>query len=213
MTVQTAYNDALALIGLPKKAALFSFLDEGALQWQSIMNDCAKEICAQYDWPELEVPVSTVVSGSPVQTIAKPADFSRPHADSPVLVNDAPYTRTYSRADFYRFGAEVGSRYLYSASGFELSSPASVGATIKYFYISNVVATNGVNRKSSFTLDSDSFVLSDRLLTLCAIVRWKKLRGFPSETDEVEYASFMAKEIEARQGQFTAPTAQTRPQR
>ena len=55
--------------------------------------------------------------------------------------------------------------------------------TVKFFYISNYIATG----KTAFTSDGDVFLLDERLLTLGVIWQWKANKGLPYAEDMVNY--------------------------
>jgi hypothetical protein len=71
----------------------------------------------------------------------------------------------------------------------------------KYYYQSNLIVdpASGSN-KTAFTLDTDVFVLNERLLTLCLVWKYRSQGGLDYQQELQDYAMAMAQEIARDKG-------------
>jgi hypothetical protein len=86
----------------------------------------------------------------------------------------------------------------------QIFPPMPVGETARHYYISNkiVAAADGAaGSKTAFTLDADAFVLSERLLKLALIWRWRSLKRMEYSEDMTNYEIALAEEVAKDKGQ------------
>jgi hypothetical protein len=65
----------------------------------------------------------------------------------------------------------------------------------KFYYVSNEIITNGTANKTEFSADADVFKLSERLLTLGIIWRWRAQKRLEFAEDLANYQTALNEEI------------------
>jgi hypothetical protein len=69
--------------------------------------------------------------------------------------------------------------------------------TVKFFYVSNnLVTASNSSLKTAFTEDADTFRLSERLLKLAIIYRWKQDKGQAYEQCLDDFQTLLLREID-----------------
>ena len=86
----------------------------------------------------------------------------------------------------------------------QIYAPMPSGETARHYYISNkIVTANGdaSPSKTAFTLDSDSFALNERLITLSLIWRWRAQKRQEYSEDMANYEIALGEEVAKDRGQ------------
>lgn len=91
----------------------------------------------------------------------------------------------------YQATVSTGPRYRYRIRGGDLllTPTPDAGHTLAFEYLSKnwILAADGITYKSAFTLDTDTVLLSEQLLTLGLRWRWKKENGLEYAEDYQDY--------------------------
>lgn len=204
MTILSAANSASIVLVSQELPALFSNSDTFALEMRELANEVAAEIAQKQDWRELTSYAEFAGDGQ--QTVfPRPADFDRMLVSASVddklnwfwgyfpfqTVND------WMQWKNAHWGLFSPGGWILLRDGFTFQPAPSSIATFPY--ISNLIvrAEDGTLKKE-FTRDDDTFLLSERLLKLGLIWRWKAQKGMEYAEDlanyEIELAQHQARD-------------------
>lgn len=200
MSILPALQSAILRCTGERPNDVFSSTDQVALEFADLSNEVATDIAKAHDWRDLVGIVQFVGDGT-TEAFQKPADYDRMLADAAMA--DAAswlwgYTPIQSVSEWMDLRSGTGPTL--SPGGWIILSgnfvfyPAPTG-TAETPYMRNAYATDEVgSAKSAFSADTDSFVLSDRLLTLGLIWRWKEWKGLEYAEDMRNYEIALAQE-------------------
>lgn len=186
---------------------VFSSTDQVCVEMADLSNEVAAEIVSAHDWRSL-VRIGLVV-GTGAQSYDLPADFGRMTAGGEV---DDPSTWFWGYEPF----TDVNEWMRFKAGGFLLVGnggwiiiggqlqfyPAPSGSA-QYPYVSRFYArAEDGSEKPEFTADDDTFVLSERLLTLGLIWRWKAQKGLEYGEDMAAFDLALAQQAVRDKGSY-----------
>lgn len=155
-----------------------------------LVNEVAQDVAKYQDWQSL-TRVAEIVGDGTTEMFDRPADYDR------MLVNSEVQDKTSWMWGYYPY-TDINAFLYDQTRGFGLwpggwilyenklrFSPAPTG-TAMYPYISNQWArsSDGATRKAAFDSDMDDFLLSDRLLTLGLVWRWRENKKFDASGDQ-----------------------------
>lgn len=177
MTVIKAIQDAAVVLIGQRPASAFGVDDTFAMEMTYLVNEVAEDIAQYQDWQTLTRVAEITSDGSSDYDL--PSDYSRMLINSDVQ-NPAQWLWGYrAYTDINAFLFDQGAGYPGYPGGWIIYgdklrfSPAPNGNAV-FPYISKAWAKAGDGTpKTSFTDDMDAFVLSERLLTLGLIWRWR----------------------------------------
>jgi hypothetical protein len=204
MTVLSAAQDAaIKLAGVASKPlSLFSTSPLGQ-ELASLANEAATAIAEYHEWQKLKILKSYAGDGSTI-AFDLPTDYGR------MLKKGALHSTTWKNANYRQARDEDEWLYLQdtSISGtpgvwillggqMQIFPPMASAEQARHYYISSniVVAADGTTKKPKFTLDTDVFLLSERLLTLALIWRWRSLKRLEYAEDMANYEVALAEEV------------------
>lgn len=210
MTVLTAVQEACSVIGLTVPLAVFSATDRELVELQYVTNNIAQVIAKAYDWQILKTIATATGDGTTedftLSTIAP--GYDRMLQKSTVWVASQPYMPAQPVLDTDEWLGIVTSNLVPVAKMWTIYNsqihikPALAAAdTAKFYYITNriVQPASGTN-KVAFTLDTDTFLLSERVLRLGIIWQWKSNKGLPYAEDMASYEIALQQEIAVDKG-------------
>jgi len=202
--VQTICNR----VGIAVPNSAVGTTDLQILQIVAILNEEGIELASRYPWQALlrvgnYTTVATEIQGE-VETIAPGLDY---------IINDTIWNRSLRRPVFgpktpqtweqQKAFAINGpwSNYRIQNGNLSMYPVPTAGEECYFEYITTYWATDdtGVTGKSEFTQDTDLPVLSDELITLGAIWRWKNIKGLDYAEDFAKYERRLA-DMSARDG-------------
>lgn len=204
MTVLSAANSAAVRVIGSELAALFSSTDQIALEFRDLIQDVADDIAGSCDWRSL-TKIATFTGDGERVTFPVPADMGRMVQGS--YVDDpASWLWGYVAIPSVNEWMRRRSRAWLDPGGWILMGgeyhfwPAPNGDA-EFPYISNniVRADNGA-LKPAFTSDTDTFVLSERLLTLGLIWRYRAQKGIDYSEDLASYELELSMEMTRDKG-------------
>ena len=148
-------------------------------EMQAIVNEMAQQIAESYDWQALKS-VLIVTGDGTAESFDLPSDFDRIEEDANLrstwtigTLFQVQSTDEWLRDEIQDFGAIANKWIIYGDQMHFRPAPPNDGEA-KCFYIRNtIVKDTDDSPKASFTADTDNFVLSERLLKLGIIWRWK----------------------------------------
>lgn len=206
MSVLTVIQNASAVIALNRPTVVFSSAEREHFELQVLANTCASYIARDYEWQALKS--RAVISGDGFsESFTFPADYDRMLKEGDLWSDrlQSPLTHITStdqwlELDIRQFETVTGAWTLLNDEIAVRPAPMN-GETISYYYMSSRWARdNDGTAKSSFTADDDVFRLSESLLELCMIWKWRANKGLPYAQDQDNYEDEREKRIAADKG-------------
>lgn len=206
MTVLSAISQASRLMGKGSVTAAYNSANPFAAEMAALANEAAGDMAKGYDWRRLTV-LHTVTGDGTANDFDLPDDYDRMPvkmdlmrgADGRLLekvddLDDWNYRRatnlTPNDGEWIMLGGQLS---VYPA----LAS----GETVRFYYVSNEFAKdNSGTAKASFTVDTDTFLLPERLLTLALIWRWRAMKGYEYAEDMQSYEIALSQEVLRERG-------------
>lgn len=208
MTVLSVIQSVCAKVGIdPVPTSVFSASTRTAIEMKETANECAMQIVQAVDWNKL-LKTKTITGDSlttefPLDTIA--TDFLRLTKNAELWTDNLIYGSIFHvdnindwlQQDTYTLGWIGGAWTIYGGSLWirgNQTDPLSDSQTVTFGYISKNYARAAAptsTLKDSFTADTDSFVLDERLLKLCMIWNWKSAHGQPYAQEFEDFQTAM----------------------
>jgi hypothetical protein len=198
MTLQTIISDpeygAAILCGLSAPTSIVGSTDPNATILLALANQEGRELARRHDWQGITVDYTVTTLGAELQTDL-PSDYDR-FLPYPELWNRSS-SQMYSGPTGVRLwgqikgtGTTTGSPGWWRLNGDSLYiTPApTAGQTLAFFYISkNWVEAAAGGTKDHFTLDTDTALVPERLISLGIVWRYKQSKGFKYDEDLATY--------------------------
>lgn len=196
MTLKTAVDSAAIRTVGSAPAAVMTSNDQIAIEMRDLANDVAVEIAESAEWRIL---TKVAEMSGPAMNHPVPDDYER------MLTAQGVQDKTTWFWGYYPFASV--SEYMMAVNGnLPLISPGGwilLGGEFKFYpmptgpatfpYISkNIIRGPDNALKPAFTDDQDKFLISDRLLTLGLIWRWKAQKGLDYSEDMAVYQEALA---------------------
>jgi hypothetical protein len=224
MAVLDVIQSAATVTGLAIPSVVFSATDRTSITIANMVNACARQILEEYDWARL-IKVATITGDGVATAFPLPEDYDRMVKDANLWGPSYTFYPAQQVSDFNRwlelqsYSVETWEpRWAVFGGNINVLPARESGDTLTYGYISNAIV-NGT--ASTFTADSDTFVLDERLLRLSFIWNWKKAQGMDFSAEFAEYQEALErarfKDPGARQsiisgrGSYSWPTGQVFP--
>lgn len=207
MTILSTVKNACASIALAQPASLFSSTDREHVELQVLANTCADYIAKDYEWQALKT-LATITGNGVATTFALPADYDRMLKDTKLwssrYISNLTHivsTDKWLELDIRQFSFVIGA-WMLAGNQINIKPAPATGELVKYYYMSSkwAQATGGGVTKTAFTLDTDDFRLSEELLKLCLIWRWKSMKKLPYAQEQQDYEDAKEKLITADKG-------------
>ncbi|WP_312809351.1 hypothetical protein [Agrobacterium cavarae] len=188
MTILSVVQNVCLAVGIEYPDAVFSSDDRTMREMQRVVNDVAASIRdVEFDWQALQA-IYLVTGDGAAGAFNLPSDYARmttkgslwssrwswginkiASLDEWIEMQATPYVSV--TGDWIIFGDQLHVMPIMAAT-----------ETIRFPYVRNtIVRQAGGARATAFTADTDTFVLSERLLELGIIAKWKAQKGVPSE--------------------------------
>lgn len=193
MTVLTAAQSAMIRLVGQKPTTIFSSQNKMEMEIADLSTEVAVDIMKSNDWRAL-TKFQTLTGDGTITAFDLPADYDRM-----ALAEDVTdpnnwfwgYSQAQSLTDWMQitssgfFGITPG-WWIILEGQMHFAPAPSDGNQAKFAYISKNIGRDATLAPiAAFTSDDDTFVLSERLLTLGLIWRWKAQKG-------IEYAEDLA---------------------
>jgi hypothetical protein len=210
MTALSILQDASSRLGLTAPSAVFSSTDAQIIQLRNLMNMEGKMLALRAAWTKITKEKTFSTTAAAAQTSSVPSDFG-------YYINDTMWNRTTDRQIVGPLSAEqwqaeqavgvasaIEQYFRFRGAGTDaiLLGPGTPTAsqTVAYEYVSNqwCEAAGGTDQ-SALAVDTDVGLLSEELITLGVIWRFKAAKGFDYGEDFRTYEMEVAKAI-ARDG-------------
>lgn len=208
MTVLSAMQSAaIRLIG--RKPTVFFGAPESdkfELELVDLVNEVAAEIAESHDWQVL-TKVYTITGDGVLSEFPLPSDYDRMLLDSELFDPNSwawgynHYTNVSAwLRDKARGLVGIPGAWIMLGNKFNFFPVPANAAEAEFPYISNQYARDAGNvARTAFMADDDSFILSEKLLTLALIWRYKSQKGLAYAEDMQNYEIELSK-LQARDG-------------
>jgi hypothetical protein len=195
MSLLTIVQIVASEVGVPEPSSVIGSLDQTAVQLYRLANRQGHHLAQRYNWQVLtkEATFTTVATESQGTVIAAASDFGR-------FVNNTMFDRSLTKkvvgpmneADWQRDQAlnavPVDTTFRIRGGEILFNPVPAAGNTVAFEYIStNWAQTAASVGKSSFTLDDDTGVLDEELITLGVIYRYLQAKGLTYAEQFREY--------------------------
>lgn len=207
MTVLSALQSAsIRLVGT-RPTEFMTATDGIEIELADLAKEAALDIAKKHDWRALTALGTLSGDGSTVD-FSLPADFGRLPKKSAVWSTewDGMYFEPARDLDHWYYLKQLltpGSPgYWMMLSGYMSIFPAmDSGETAQFYYISKNLALSSASAvKETFTADTDTFRLPERLLTLAVIWRWRQQKRLEYAEDMQNFEIALSEEIRADGG-------------
>lgn len=206
MTVLEVVQRAATVLGIEIPSQVFPDTRRTMVEMKAAVNRAALQISRDHDWTMLREIHTIAENGS---EFPLPSDYDRMVRDAEIVGmtwGHWPLKHINSLNDWILLKenlAQTWSTYGYwTAYGGRIHVMPPSGAPFSFGYITNniVSAVNSGLPKERFTLDSDSFRLSEYLLELALIWNWKAAKGDDYAEEMAAYQIALAEEISKDRG-------------
>lgn len=185
MTILSICTDAVDRIAISLSGTtVFSNTADTARQMRALANQEGKELMRRGSWQALTKETTFLSLAQETQTGAIPSDFDH-------MLNETFYNRTRKRQvtgplspTDWQAQKSIIATVLYDSYRIRGNSVLMIpvppaGDTYAFEYISkNFVLDNASTPKAAFTVDTDTSILDEELITLGVIWRFLKAKGF-----------------------------------
>jgi len=186
MSLLTLVNRAQAVLNLPVTSTVVNNNAEGTKQLLQLANVEGIELADEYDWQALMVETSFTTTATEEQTDSS-ADLP---TDLGHIVDETLYNRTATLRIFgpvpsrqwqdqKAFGsAGADSQYRIRGNSFLIMPVPTAAQSVYYEYISNKwCQSSGLVAQAAWAADTDTGRISEHVMTLGIVWRWKQAKG------------------------------------
>lgn len=191
MDIIQIVQSATLSIDVDRPQALFASTDRTSLELADTVNTSALQILDDYDWQKL-IRTATITGDGVETAFPLPADYSRMVKDASLV---GPNWRFYPSQQMQDFNhwlelidypvATWEQRWMVFGGNLNVRPIMPLGEVMSYGYISTSIVQG--SDPTTFTADTDSFVLDDELLRLGIIWNWKKSKGYDFSAELAQY--------------------------
>lgn len=216
MTVLTAIQNACAIIPLDKPDGVFAGQGREHFELQVLANTAADHIAKDYEWEKLKS-IATIAGDGSTEDFDFPPDYDRMLKKAELRTTQHITALTHITSSdqwldmaIRQFNQVAGAWTIYGGQVHIKPAPAN-GEEVKYFYMSSKWALDQASTaKAAFTADNDAFRLSEKLLELCMIWRWRANKGLAYAEDLANYEDAKEKLITADKGSRSITVGRSR---
>jgi hypothetical protein len=206
MTVLSAIQNVSASIALDRPEAVFSSAEREHSELRVLANTAGLHIAKDYEWQALKV-VATLTGDGTKTAFDLPAGYDRMLKEAELRSSRYITSLTHITSsdqwldmEIREFNQVAGMWTLYGGQMQIRPAPAAA-EEVKFFYMTNLWAKDDQSTlKDGFTKDTDTFRLSETLLQLCMIWKWRAQKGLPYAQDQDNYEDAKEKLITTDKG-------------
>lgn len=183
MAVVDACRDAIARLVGRRYPSVFANEDEICVEIASLANEAAIDIVRANPWQKM-IGLHTINGDNVTEAFPLPADYDR-MVNGTSIASGTWHDRRYEYAGTLDRWMDLKTLMPAIPPGYWIILDDKInfiptitsGDDAKFYYVRKFYATDaGGSPKPAFDNDADLFVLSDRLLTLSLIWRWKAMK-------------------------------------
>lgn len=205
MTVLSACIEASTELSQTEPSSIFSTTDQFSKELRLQANRSAVAIAKAYDWQALTA-LKTMTGNGATTSFALPSDYDRMPLKSNVLTSQyiaglrkAKDLDEWLNLQLRPVVALPGSWIILNGAMQILPAVAS-GVTANFYYIKNTIVTGASAQQTAFIADADTFNLSERLLTLGIVWRWRASKKLEYAEDMQNFEIALAEEVTRDKG-------------
>lgn len=221
MNILQIVQSASLSIDVERPSALYANTDRTSLELTDTVNTAMLQILDDYDWSKL-IRTATITGDGVAAAFPLPSDYSRMVKDASLIGPGWLFYPTQQVQDFNLWLemlqypiATWQQQWMAFGGNLNVMPILPAGTPLSYGYISQNVV-NGAD-PTTFTADTDTFVLDDEMLRLCIIWNWKEAKGFDFSADLAKYQQRLEMQrfrdvgsrqnivIGGRRGRYTMP--------
>lgn len=204
MTILTACQSAAVRLLGRRPTTFFSATTQFEVEICELATEAATAIAKAHDWRAL-TKLNTITGDGSSTAFNMPSDYDRMPKTGDVH-SSTFQTATFRRAESLdewlnlndtQFSATPGNWIILGGQMHIFPAP-SASETARFYYISDKIvaetAAPTVGAKAAFTTDTDVFLLSERLLTLALIWRWRAQKRMEYAEDMQNFEIAMGEE-------------------
>lgn len=193
MTLLTLIQNVAVKAGISQPDTVISNLNVEVQELLAFAQEEGRELCGRTNWQMLRTEKVFSALAQESQTAMIPSDFHH-------FVNQTFWNRTrrlplkgpYSPQDWQRLKATSShpsvNCFTYRGGNILITPSPTLNDTLAYEYISNTFCqTSGAVAQAAWAADTDTGILSEALMELGTLLRWKMAKGLPFDTDMAKY--------------------------
>lgn len=202
MTILSVCREASIELNQTEPATLFSTADRFARELRVQANNSAVAIGKAYDWQALTKRAMITGNGSDT-SFPLPDDYDRMVLKTNLASNasniDLVKARDLDQWDYFQnhMGTTVPGYWIILGGMVQINPAPATGVVHSYYYVSRNTVSGD---KAAFTADADTFVLSERLLKLSIIWRWRASKRMEYAEDMANYEVALGEEVASDKG-------------
>lgn len=225
MNILSIVQSASLTLDLERPQAVFSNTDRTWQEMADTVNTAARQILDDYDWQKL-IRTQLITGDGVASAFSLPSDYSRMVRDANLWGPNWVFYPAQQLQDFNKWLELLNyqietwqQRWMVFGGNLNIMPILPVNDTLSYGYITDKIVVG--SDPTTFTADSDTFVLDDELLRLSIIWNWKNNKGFDFSADLAKYQERLERQrfrdVGSRQtiisgrGRFRWPTGQAFP--
>lgn len=206
MAILDVVKGAATVLGMDVPSLFFGATTRELVEMQELVNVMASEIADAHDWQKLLV-LNTVTGDGSAEAFDMPADFERMQKTAALWSSRWLWAINHitDPDDWVNMLvtpiATVNGNWIIYGNQLHARPVMAVTETVKFFYLSNnLVTASNSSLKAAFSEDADTFRLSERLLKLAVIYRWKQDKGQAYEQAYDDFQTLLLREIDKDAG-------------
>ena len=186
MTVLSVVQDVSRQLRLAVPTVLFAGTDQFSKTMQALVNESATAIAKAHDWRKFTTLKTQAGDGS-TTSFSLPNDYDRMPVKAQIFLTST--TRPMAKIDDLDVWQEnrlqsisnPGGEWMILSGSLQIYPAMSASDSAKYYYQTNLIVTSASDA-TTFTVDTDTFKLPERLLKLDLI--WRFLAGIGMDYTE-----------------------------
>lgn len=198
MTVLSVCQEAAIELNQAQPTSLFSTTDKLSLELRTQANNAARAIAQFYDWQKI-TKLATLTGDALETAFDLPDDYDRMPKKAAVHSSSWINSNYYPARDLdnwlylqeVNFSGNPGT-WIILGGQMQIYPAISTTETARFYYISKNIV---VGDKPAFTLDADTFMLSETVLKLGIIWRWRASKRLEYAEDMRNYEIAIAEEV------------------
>lgn len=195
---------AIQLIG-QSPPTVFGSTEQTMVELRTLMNVVSADIAEAYDWPKL-TRLATFTGDGVAEQFAPPADYDRMLVKGNIhsTRSQMPLARARDLDQWLEFQITpvVGYPGYWTIIGddFHILPTLNPAEQAKFYYITKNIWAGD---KEAATVDGDTFLLSEKVLTLGLILRYRQNKRLDDAADLHNYQTALSEEIARSKGSRT----------
>lgn len=206
MSILDVVKGAATVLGMDVPTLVYGATNREMVEMQELANVMASEIVDAYDWQKLLV-LKTFIGDGTTADFDLPDDYERMQQTSSLWSSRWLWATNHLTSPDQWIElqvtpiATVNGYWIIFGDQFHQWPVMASSETVKFFYVSNeIVKASNNSLKPAFTEDADTFRLSERLLKLAIIYRWKQNKGLAYQQAQDDFETLKLRMIDKDPG-------------